>query len=368
MNRLDQLDQLDNRCNAARNNNTNLRCPHKKIQNTDFCCLHADYKKKFISNIHVANQNNQIDHDLSGNKNSGENSNDNTESELNEIVKSTVELNLESNNIMEKIAMQQDMLSKCMNIKITIIINNYEDQNKLKALIGPIFNDITLSEDEMDPISLTPFWTLSENGTRIPTNINKYFLFSYFDSQNKIRCFYIYTIHDLIKQNMLYHPVTQEPFDKKTLDRASELINIYFNELGINMSHDINKTLKEKLIAKTTEVFQKINKEGIIIDEAWFINLSKQDVSKFHKELKTLVEQNIPNKKLHVFKTINEKEGNKKIGPMNLKMKIIKNIDQFLELSKENNMFNICALILITALTIVSPGAKEKYPDIQLVN
>ena len=64
-----------------------------------------------------------------------------------------------------------------MEVKLLIMVNDEEYVDKIPALIGPAYADITLSDDDVDPITLDPIWYTTTNG-RVPAQINKYFLFS----------------------------------------------------------------------------------------------------------------------------------------------------------------------------------------------
>ena len=66
-----------------------------------------------------------------------------------------------------------------LEIKVLILANE-ANENKWEKLIGPVFHDITVSEDQYDPVTLDSIWITSATdiAVRVPADVNRYFLFS----------------------------------------------------------------------------------------------------------------------------------------------------------------------------------------------
>jgi len=120
-----------------------------------------------------------------------------------------------------------------INKKIRFFIEFSGKKKILKKLVGPVYKDITLSHDNIDPYTLEDFWTTNSKGERIPGKMDKFLLFSYYDSKNYIRCFSIFTMIEFYKKNKYIHPLTFEPFPPDVIENAKAFVNFFMRELNI---------------------------------------------------------------------------------------------------------------------------------------
>ena len=162
-------------------------------------------------------------------------------------------------------------------IKLLIMDNDDKHTDRIKELIGPVYYDPTLSEDSEDPYTMDQFWTLS-NGIKVKTSINKYYLFSYKDSKNKIRCMTIFSINDMIKDNYLTHPVTNEPIPPEAVARAKELIDLYNKKLNLFGSGNSEISDEYRIKNKVTKLFGQFHRHSIFFEEKWLTTITTEDL------------------------------------------------------------------------------------------
>lgn len=259
-----------------------------------------------------------------------------------------------------------------------ILANDDEYTDKISKLVGPAFNDITSVEDEQDPITYDKFWEIN-NGKKIPTNINKYYLFSYIDSKDKIRCLTIFTIHDMINDDNYVHPHTMEQIPTTDIKRAKELIKFYQTKIGLFKEDETNHSPEYKLTNKLSKLFKRFHMHSIYFEEKWLMNI--QDIYKLEKIIKET--EKIANAN---FKQINPNLTNFKIFTGRKKKALKKNDTEGIEIEllelKEyivgeweklidaaNNSNNqIPIWILASGLSVVVPEIKQKYPDLEVMN
>ena len=264
-----------------------------------------------------------------------------------------------------------------LEIKLLILVNDDEYSEKIPELIGPIFHDITLSDDEQDPITLDPIWKYVD-GVKVPALVNKYYLFSYIDSKGKIRCFTIFVLYDMFMNNELVHPITMEPIPERDIVRAKELIDIYSKKIDLFKQIDESTISPEfKLKNRLTRLFQKFHLHSIYFEESWLLSITNpKDLYKIITETEKLVTNNIPsiNGNLHSLNLFQQKP-QKKISkipvmvdddPIILKEYIIGEWEKLIEAAdKPQNQIPIW--ILASGISFVVPEIKQKYPDLEIM-
>ncbi|BCS83026.1 hypothetical protein QLL95_gp1097 [Cotonvirus japonicus] len=264
-----------------------------------------------------------------------------------------------------------------LEIKLLILVNNGDNVNIISELIGPVFHDITCSEDEHDPITYDPIWSW-DNGKKVPAKINKYFMFSYTDNNGKIRCFTIFTIHDIINSGNYVHPVTTEKIPDIDIDRAKKLIEFYKQEIGLfSEQNDVSDEFKQKL--RLTKLFNKFHVHSIYIEEDWLLSIdNSQNLSKIITETYKLIKNNLYsiNPKLKTSNLFDNKEYHKlpkkgsKSDLEKLKSIMIEYIiDQWEKLieSADNPNNQVPIWILISGLSFVIPEIKQKFPNLEIM-
>ena len=277
-------------------------------------------------------------------------------------------------------------------IKLLILVNDDEYSDIISKLIGPVFNDITLSEDEQDPVTYDAIWTI-KNGIKVPAAVNKYYLFSYVDSKGKIRCMTIFTIFSLINENNLMHPITMEKIPDADIDRANELINLYQTKLGLFKEDNSSMSPEFKLRNRLSKLFKQFHIHSIHLEENWLLDLDdKSKLYRIIKETEKLVSNNIKmiNPNLHGFKVFQRKESNKYSKKCkSSKRKASKNDDDDDDDDDDDSIINlqkyiveewekliqaadspqnqIPIWILASGLSFVIPAVKVKYPDLEIM-
>jgi hypothetical protein len=264
-----------------------------------------------------------------------------------------------------------------LEIKLLILVNDDEYSEQIKKLIGPVFDDITLSEDEQDPITMDPIWKLDSTGKKIPSNVNKYYLFSYKDSKGKIRCVTIFTIYDMIQNEDYVHPITTEKIPSRDIRRAKKLIDLYNTKIGLFNEDESNLSPEFKLKNRITRLFKKFHIHSIYLEESWLLDISDiGDLYKIIKETEKLVSNNIKtiNPNLHGFKVFQRKrmafKGPKGSSsgetPLELHEYIVEEWERLIE-AADSPQNQIPIWIIASGLSFVVPAVKEKFPDLEVM-
>ena len=192
-----------------------------------------------------------------------------------------------------------------LEIKLLILVNDDEHSDNIAKLIGPVFKDITVSEDQQDPVTFDPIWEFN-NGVKVPASVNKYYLFSYIDSKDKVRCLTIFTIYNMIQTNNCVHPITMEPIADADMSRAKELINLYSTKIGLFKDQDESNMSREfKLKNRITKLFKQFHIHSAYFEESWLLSITdKNSLYRIITETEKFVSNNLKaiNPNLHGFK------------------------------------------------------------------
>lgn len=254
-----------------------------------------------------------------------------------------------------------------LQIKLLILINDDEYHDKVARLIGVVFDDVTKSDDNQDPVTFDVIWTEKDN-QKIPASINKYFLFSYIDSQNKVRCFTIFTIYNMLKNNNMVHPITKEPIPSTDVDRAKQLVDIYRSKLGLFKEIDEHLSPESKLRNRLSRLFKMFHEYDIYLEEDWLLNLeNKNELLKIIHETRVLILNNIDHINPVLQNLVNlqeEKIVEKSI--FHLKEYIVEEWEKMISVAN-NTDNNLHIWIIISSLSCIVPEIKKKYPNIEIV-
>lgn len=281
-----------------------------------------------------------------------------------------------------------------LEVKMLIMLNDDEISEKIINLIGPVFDDITLSEDQEDPITMDKIWEYGKDGMKIPLFANKYHLFSYKDSKSKIRCLTIFTLYDMCQSGDITHPITTEPIPEADIIRAKELIDIYSTKLNLfGSGSDVNMSPEYELKNRINHLFKQFHIHSIFFEESWLTSItSKDQLVKVIHETEQLAKNNM--RIIHAdltklnfqnpFVSAPKKSAKKFIRSRDIKCKesedetanpsdilTIKKyiVDMWNELIKVADNPNNQAPIWIIAygLSFVVPEVKIKFPDLELM-
>jgi hypothetical protein len=150
---------------------------------------------------------------------------------LHQNIKKVIDFQIKK-NVFQSLPMQVDKSE--MKIKLLILLNNSEYLDEIPELVGPVFNDILLSENNRDPIMEDIFWEF-DGQIKIPSKtIIKYFLFSYVEQCN-LKCLSIFTVYEYLKRDKRYTPehTSNINIQGNDLKRARKLIDIYQSEIAL---------------------------------------------------------------------------------------------------------------------------------------
>ena len=278
-----------------------------------------------------------------------------------------------------------------LEIKLLILVNDDEYYDKISELVGPVFKDITLSEDEQDPVTLDTIWKIN-GGIKIPASVNKYYLFSYYDSKDKIRCLTIFTIYNMIQDGIYTHPITMEDIPESDFKRAQKLIDLYQTKIGLFSKQDESTMSPEfKLKNRLTKLFKRFHIHSIYFEEKWLMSINdKNTLFKIINESEKLVSNNWKsiNPNLHGLRIFQKKQVRKlsnnrgrsrisktrKTGVNNedsetvteLQEYIVDEWEKLIEAS-DTPQNQIPIWILASGLSFVVPEVKQKYPDLEIM-
>lgn len=260
-----------------------------------------------------------------------------------------------------------------LEIKLLILVNEYSD--KLSELIGPVFHDITLSEDAQDPITYDEFWCI-QNGKKVPSIVNKYYLFSYKDKSGKIRCLTVFSLYNMMKENRMIHPVTMEVIPRKAVERAKKLIDLYDTKVGLFNKDDSILSPEFKLRNRIAKLFKQFHIHNIYLEENWLLDLNDADnLYKIIKETERLVLNNLNtiNPNLHGFAVFQrEKPNSKKMAKISkddileLKEYIVEEWEKIIQ-AADNPQNQIPIWIIASGLSFAVPEVKQKYPNLEIM-
>lgn len=259
-----------------------------------------------------------------------------------------------------------------LEVKLLILINDYDNSGKLARLIGPVFHDMTISEDQQDPVTYDDIWII-DNGVKKPANINKYYLFSYIDTNYKIRCLTIFTIYNMMQIKNYNHPITLEPIPKKDIRRAKRLIKFYSSKLG--MFQEVVSTIEYRLKNRLTKLFKQFHIHSIYFEESWLLSINNpKQLETICIETDRLISNNMKNinPELNNFSYFNSKNVKSiKKDPnneyiTNLQMFIIEGWEKLI--TATNNAQNqIPIWIIASGLSFVVPDIKLKFPSLEIM-
>lgn len=193
-------------------------------------------------------------------------------------------------NIMRSYQDESNMLE----VKMLIMLNDEDMFEKISGLLGPAFDDITKSEDQNDPVTMDTFWTIKD-GKKVVVFGNKYHIFSYYDSKNKIRSLTVFSLYDMFESNDFTHPITQERIPDEDISRGKKLIELYQNNLNLFSNASIGeKTPEFKIHSRITKLFAQFHIHSIFFEEKWLLNINDiKKLTQIINDTVTVVNNNI---------------------------------------------------------------------------
>lgn len=258
-----------------------------------------------------------------------------------------------------------------LQVKLLMLVNENEYNKKISKLIGPVFKDVTLSEDNQDPVTYDTIWTM-ENSHKIPATVNKYYLFSYVDEFSKIRCLTIFTIYGMLQEDNFVHPITMKNIPEKDVRRAKKLITFYKEKIGLFKELDESLTSPEYALKnKISKLFKKFHTHSIYFEDEWILNIKdKASLYKVITETDKLISANAssinPTASLpSLFKWKSTNQSSTK-SILELQTYIVNEWIKLIQFAN-NNQNQIPIWILASGLAHVVPEIKQKFPDLEFM-
>lgn len=257
-----------------------------------------------------------------------------------------------------------------LEVKLLILANDNEYVDKIPKLIGPVFDDVTLSEDQYDPITMDPIWMIVDR-RKVASSVNKYFLFSYRDSQNKVRCFTIFTMQEMIKSGELSHPVIMEPIPEESIQRAKELIDLYSTKLGLFQNVDEKfLTPQYKLRNRLINLFKRFHVHSIYLEEKWLLDINTWDkLDSIVTKTDNLVRHNLNlPANCHIFRSKMPRPSSSYNDDnlIDYKMFIVTEWEKLIN-TCQSPQDQVPIWILVSGLSFVVPEIKQKFPNLQVM-
>jgi hypothetical protein len=253
-----------------------------------------------------------------------------------------------------------------LDIKLLILINDEEYADKIPSLIGPVYDDITLSDDDRDPVTFDIFWELDSNNKKIPSDVNKYLLFSYKDDHDKIRCFTVFTLDSMIKSEKYEHPTTTEPMSSKNIKRAKKLIDIYTKKLTMfKQRNESNLTPEFKLKVRINKLFSKYHVHNIYLEDKWLLDIDNtSDLLNIITTTSDIAHNNLTGSKKLFKKTYDTHNTDENV--FLLKEYIVREWEKMIELVNDTNN-QVPIWIIASGLSDFNQEIFEKYPTIEMM-
>ena len=243
-------------------------------------------------------------------------------------------------------------------------------KEEISKFQGPAKGNHLESFDNKDPISQEDIWVIDDESKikKASYEIPSFQLFSYLDSEEKIRCFNIESFMTLIDNNCTKHPITGLEIDTSVNENAKKMYQILKEN---NIIQDVSDTRSEekKISDYAFSVFQKFSLISIFVDHEWFLKLSEKELDKLYYESSDFYNQNVDsnNKKIMVppdgnafpltCNEFNQLILNKK------KMELLENIDKVISSSEDEGMKTLGKYLMLGGLGVVCKEIREKYPD-----
>lgn len=260
--------------------------------------------------------------------------------------------------------------SKTYNYLLNKYNKKYDFERLVKKYQGPAEGNHLKSFDNKDPISQEDIWELcpETNDKKISNEIPDYKLFSYLDSENKIRCFNIESFMSLVENDCKCHPITGLSIEDNIFNNAKKMFKILKENDKIEETVD-DRTEEKKINDYAFSVFQKFSLISIFIEHEWFLKMKNEELDKLYYEAGDFYKQNVSNenKKLMVppdGKAFIMKSNDFKQLKFEEKQKcILENIDKIISSSEDEGLKTLGKYLMIGGLGVVSQEIREKYPD-----
>ena len=238
----------------------------------------------------------------------------------------------------------------------------------ISEYLGPAKGNHLLSVDNKDPITQEDIWIRTDGKKEEAIDIPSYKLFSYTDTEDKIRCFNIETIISMINNNCLVHPITGLTINDDTIERAKKMHQTLKEKNVIQEKKD-ERTDEEKINNYAFDVFQKFSIISIFVDHQWFLKLKSDKLDKLNYELGDFYDKNVDdeNKILMVppdGKAFDKSKSNfSDLDLLEKRQYLLENIDKVISSSEDSSMKTLGSYLMLGGLGVVCKEIRDNYPD-----
>lgn len=259
-----------------------------------------------------------------------------------------------------------------LKIKLLVLVNDTEYSEIIPALIGPVFHDVTISDDDQDAITFDTIW-FTKSGTRVPGPLSKYYLFSYRDSSNKIRCFTVFSIYEMVQTSNFVHPLTGEEMQPADIERAKKLVDIYNQNIGLfSAGSEVSQSFEDRLTNRITQLFKQFHVHSIFLEEKWLTDIASQKhLDKVIQETGNLVSNARdligPNCPAFFKKKPNFAKNESELTIINCtKVYIVDEWEKMISFAA-NPQNQIPIWIIASGLSFIIPAVKQKFPSLEIM-
>jgi len=234
-----------------------------------------------------------------------------------------------------------------------------------KELSGPAYNNICLSNDHIDIISLETLWKYDDNNIKVEAcEFDKELIFSYVDN-GYIRCFNIKSLYNLIINGIYNDPYTNKPFDESIIDKINKKVKLLMDS-GVSFDDTLELTAEQNINLKITEIFFKYDKFGLYLDINIFKSFTKIDINKIYNEGRKIWKAFKEDNSLLAHKIIPNLIGfNENLSDIDdlesLRIILLNEFDRFISSGIDDTSKKLGGYIVIGAMCYVNDTIKDTY-------
>lgn len=169
-------------------------------------------------------------------------------------------------------------------------VRRFITQCKMYRIYGPAYQNLLLSHDNLDPISLEQIWDIKNSVKINICEIPRYLIFSFKDSRNKIR---VYNILSLLKIKSYDNkdPITRTILDPIITQYLEERLNFmkHFNLWDDKLVQHEKQTQIQNVKNMVTDITIILNHNNIYINNTDILNISHSKLVQLYSECRSIL-------------------------------------------------------------------------------
>lgn len=243
---------------------------------------------------------------------------------------------------------------------------------QLQKVSGPAYNNICISHDDIDSISLETLWKYNDKGEKVDAcEFDKKLIFSYRDENGFVRCFNIKSLKEILDSGTIINPITGTEFDDEVLSNMKEKIRI-LEENNLLTYDRIILSPTDELNCRITKVFQLFDKLDIFMETKWFIELDLTQVIRIYEETRNMWKAfttDNPTMSNNILNGKNPFNGmTRSMDIIDAKNKLLDVFEGFVTNGTNEQSKLTGAIIVIGGFAYVSEPVKDKFKDFLVFN